>query len=70
MTDSPPVEPPVCLKCKHVATGFLGMLRDYPKCKITMERSVVTGDTERVFCSTARLWGQRCGPSGRLFEAR
>ena len=67
-----------CKNCKHVLIEALGIT--YAKCgrleavkEVTAPDFLVSGDgpTHEVsYCSTMRLSASKCGPEGRLWEAK
>ncbi len=67
-TEQPTPLSRTCLNCKHVRTGFLGMLADTPDCSQVTRLNLVTGKTEYRPCGIARTY--ECGAEARLWEPK
>jgi hypothetical protein len=56
-----------CIRCQFVIENHQNVMNSkcgHPDLQIV---NVVTGDKEPLFCTTARIRGNKCGPEGELW---
>lgn len=56
-----------CIRCQHIITDLRGVMNSkcgHPDLQVI---NVVTGDKEPIFCTTARIRGNKCGTEGELW---
>lgn len=62
----------LCKDCKHVLPALNGKLDEHARCALVpVKVSLVTGETEGDnFAAVMRLGPSKCGPTGKLWEAK
>lgn len=60
-----------CVTCKYMESG-MWFGTGFAKCKYpdAISTNVVSGKTERMFCSLARANNQACGQDGKWWEVK
>lgn len=56
-----------CIRCQHCITDLRNVMNSKCGHPDLQTINVVTGDKEPLFCTTARIRGNKCGPEGELW---